>query len=138
MWICLNNGFFSIVDPRREDDKLCVRARRKGDLERVFEVAGLSLPGRDYAYRAFLDRDVVAAVLMGQVLGIDYPNFKNSVKDNALHSAYSATWSAMGRVQVGGPYGHGIRASQSARQRRLHAPATVDADWFDPESDFIF
>lgn len=116
MWICLNNGFFSIVAQRGSDDRLVVRARRKGDLERVFGVEGIASPGRDYAFRAFMERDDVASVLMCNVLGIDYPNFKNSVKDNALHSAYNRVWSVMGDLQVGGPYGS---RRSSPRQRPL-------------------
>lgn len=121
MWLCLNNGFFSIVAPKdAKDDRLVVRARRKGDLERVFGVEGQASPGRDYAYRAHLERDTVAAVVMCCVLGIDYSNFKDSVKDGALHDAYMGVWSTMGRLQVGGPYGHGVgRRGASRSQQRL-------------------
>lgn len=117
MWICLSSGFFSIV-ANKGDDRLVVRARRQGDIERVFGVGGVWSPGRDYAYRVFLERDVVASVVMCCVLGITATNFKDSVKDPALHAAYSATWSVLGRLQVGGPYGHGNMAG-NRRDRSL-------------------
>lgn len=120
MWICLNNAFFSIVTPARNapaDGPLLVRARRKGDIEAVFGVPGVASPGRDYAYRATLERDVVASVLMCQVLGIQYDNFKNSVKDDKLHGAYASVWSIMGRLQVGGPYG---RMAQAKPRHAVH------------------
>lgn len=119
MWLCLNTAFFSIVAPKEDpDDRLLVRARRKGDIERVFDVPGVYSPGRDYAYRALLERDAVAAVVMCQVLGIQYGNFKDSVKEPALHSVYNAVWSVMGRLQVGGPYSEGVNLPRRVTRRQ--------------------
>lgn len=116
MWLSLNNAFFSIVvaDKRAPDHSLVVRARRKGDIERVFAVAGEFSPGRDYAFRCVLDRDTVARVVAACVLRIDYGNFKGSVRDDALHRAYNRVWSVMGDLQVGGPYSR----SPSSNQRQ--------------------
>lgn len=121
MWVCLNNAFVSIVSKPGDGDILTCRARRAGDLERAFgaDADGIvqRTPGRDYAYRVRLPRDVVAAALMCHVLGLSYGNFKDSVKDKPLHDAYMGVWSIMGRLQPGGPYGSGLRGGR--RQRPL-------------------
>jgi len=100
MWLFLNNGFFSIVENDRSGEILTVRARKKGDLERVFGVSPRDikrLPKRDYLYRAFLDRNQVARVVQREVLNIDYGNFKDSIspQEKDRYSAYSKVWSAM-------------------------------------------
>ena len=43
MWIVLNNSFLSIVKNRNNDDELLVRARVKGDIEKIFSNADVSL-----------------------------------------------------------------------------------------------
>ncbi|MFL9964715.1 hypothetical protein PQR02_27360 [Paraburkholderia sediminicola] len=94
MWICLNNAFLSIVAYPADAATLPVRARRAGDIEAVFgaDVEVVTLPGRDYQFRAFLPRQIVADTIAQNVLDISYPNFKNSVTDDALHGAYAKVW----------------------------------------------
>ncbi|BCP56280.1 hypothetical protein K32_48970 [Kaistia sp. 32K] len=105
MWLCLNNAFLSIVEPSAGSDKLRVRARRKGDIERVFANAKVErTTGRDYLYRAELPRDQVARVVSQHVAGIDYNNFKDSVADKKLHDAYARFWSIMSNLQEIRPY----------------------------------
>lgn len=105
MWISLSTGFLSIVDPEDGGDDLLVRARRKGDIEQTFPGAKVKrTPGRDYLYRAFIDRQVVANTIAGRINEIDYGNFKNSVKDDKLHSAYSRVWGIMSKLQALAPY----------------------------------
>lgn len=112
MWICLNDAFLSIVDERAAathqpntspdlDDTLLVRARVKGDIERVFGAAYKveRTPHRDYMYRARIRREDVAHALMAEVFGLDYGNFKDSVREDDRHSAYAAMWSVMYRLQ---------------------------------------
>lgn len=111
MWIMLNDAFISVVaaqadslrragiedDPR---DWLSVRARKAGHIERVFPKATvMSWPGRDYAFRAFVPRWRVMEVIALRVQGIDYPNFKDSVRDRGLHDAYLDVWSVMWAYQ---------------------------------------
>jgi hypothetical protein len=104
MWLCLNDSFLSIVDKDCNHDCLLVRARRKGDIERVFGKVAVPLvaftPKADYAYRAVLHRDLVKAAMIREVDRICYPNFKNTVQDEDLHSAYLSIWSVMYRVQA--------------------------------------
>lgn len=115
MWICTNKGFLSVVQPAANDakaagDKLLVRARVKAHIVAAFPAATVHrTPGRDYLYRAYIDRADVSAAIAAQIEAIGYGNFKNSVANNALHEAYSDTWRIMGRLQPGGPYGRGAR-----------------------------
>jgi len=109
MWICKNDAFLSIVDkgelgcgtPHEDGSKsgfLCVRARVKGHIERVFPDAKVvHTPHNDYHYRAFVIRRDVADALHESIMDIGYPNFKNSVADDDLHCAYADVWSTMFR-----------------------------------------
>ena len=112
MWICLSDAFLSIVEPPKKDGTLLVRARRQGDIERVFAGAKVEkTPGRDYLFRAFMPREQVSQVIGQHVAGINYGNFKNSVKNNKLHDAFAGFWSIMARLQPIPPYSRG-RAKQ--------------------------
>jgi len=108
MWICLNNAFLSVVQPRPNDlppgckgaDVLLVRARVHSHIEAVFPGATVvTTPSRDYLFRAFIPRDQVADVLAQQVMNLSYGNFKNSVQNHSLHEAYAGFWSIMYRLQ---------------------------------------
>jgi hypothetical protein len=109
MWLTLSDAFLSIVSIPGDADHLKVRARRKGDIERVFQNSGAAVkvertPGRDYLYRAVIERDVVSAVIAEQVAGINYPNFKNSVRNDRLHTACNRVWHVMADLQEIPPY----------------------------------
>ena len=105
MWICLNKAFLSIVATKAGDTHLLVRARRKGDIERVFPGhKATTIDRRDYQFRADIPREEVAKAIADSLMAIDYGNFKDSVKDNALHDAYARTWNTMARPQPKAPY----------------------------------
>ena len=94
MWLCLKNSFLSIVSKDCRPDELMVRARRPGDIEKVFPDAKVTRnAGTDYLFRAVLPRDVVKQTLAAMVDQIDYPN-KESVEDGSLHAAYVGVWCA--------------------------------------------
>ena len=96
MWIFLNNAFLSIVEEQGQTATLLVRARKRGDLERVFPGARVEeTPKRDYRFRARVPRELAAATLAEAVRAIAYPNFKNSVTEHLRHTAYSHVWSVM-------------------------------------------
>lgn len=113
MWIFLNNAFLSIVDPKASyaggngpvGDKILVRARFKGDLERVFsmkEMPALKIeetPDRDYRFRVLVPREVVVAMIAVEIRNIDYSNFKGSTAEKWRHDAYMGCWSVMEREQ---------------------------------------
>jgi len=48
MWICLSDGFFSMVADRNDLTPLLVRARRKEHLVNIFGKDARKTPGADY------------------------------------------------------------------------------------------
>jgi len=122
MWLSFNNAFLSIVEPEPraggKSPQLLVRARRAGDIEAVFPgVTVEKRPERDYLFRALIDREVVATIVADRVMTIDYGNFKDSVRNNALHDAYAAVWGIMARLQPTRPYSGA--AAARGRQRSM-------------------
>ena len=123
MWVFLNDAFFSIVDEKAKTatwsekkakrritdrDILVVRARRKSDIERVFsqhmKIADRKLEVTesavtDYQFRARIPRGIVKEVMVAEVQRITYGNFKDSVREDDLHRAYSSVWGVMYRLQ---------------------------------------
>lgn len=105
MWICLNNAFLSIVRKDCGPDELCVRARRKGDIERIWPEAKVTKYTKsDYLYRAILPVSEVRWAISKLLAAIDYPNFKDSVEDELLHDCYLDVWQTMTKVQELPPY----------------------------------
>ncbi len=102
MWVMLNNSFLSIVENMNNPEELLVRARVKGDIERVFnDASAFEDLTADYKYRAFINRQIVQAEISKQVEGINYYNFKNSISkdEQERHDAYIQVWSALHRIQ---------------------------------------
>lgn len=122
MWLMLNDAFLSIVDKSTKPGRLLVRARRPGDIERVFPGVNVRESfGTDYRYRADVPRQRVATEVAGRLMAVDYSNFKSSTKDRPLHDAYMRVWNVMERLQPGGAY---------ARDPR--APRPLDTLWNNP------
>ena len=102
MWIVLNKSFLSIVKNRNNENELLVRARVKGDIEKVFENADVfEDENADYKYRAYIDRKNVANKISDELLKINYDNFKNSVSKDEYNrkNAYMNVWSALNKLQ---------------------------------------
>jgi hypothetical protein len=105
MWIMFSDCFLSIVSKDCQPDELLVRARRQGDIERVFPGVKVRRDTKaDYLYRAVIPRMEIALRIGERIDDIGYPNFKDSVTDDALHRAYMATWFAMVELQPRPPY----------------------------------
>ena len=105
MWLCLRDGFLSIVAKDCADNELLVRARRAGDIEKVFPAAMVTKSTTtDYMFRAIVSRDAVKQAMTAEVEKIDYPNFKDAVEDSSLHTAYVGVWCAMAGLQHPPPY----------------------------------
>jgi hypothetical protein len=106
MWLCLNDAFLSIVKKDCKPGELLVRARRPGDIEKVFgrDVKVKRSTDSDYLYRAIVPIEEVEMALQRAVEDIGYENFKDSVKDHDLHLAYMRVWTAMSEVQHPRPY----------------------------------
>jgi len=68
MWIMTNNSYLSIVSKDCSPAKLLVRARRAGDIEKVFANAKVTRQtDSDYLYQAVLPRDVVKQALAAMI-----------------------------------------------------------------------
>lgn len=116
MWIFLSDAFFSIVAKPNCTDQLVVRARRPGDIERVFPSAEVvTIPGRDYQFRAYIDRTTVAEAMYRKVQTLSHTNFKDSVREPQYHSACSAVWHVMAKLQPIPPYSY----ARNPRQNNL-------------------
>lgn len=102
MWIVLNNSFLSIVKNRNNDSELLVRARVRGDIERVFSDASVFEDiNADYKYRSYIQRETVARVVSQEITKIGYDNFKNSVSkdDSRRLEAYMNVWGALNKMR---------------------------------------
>ena len=94
MWIAFNDAWLSIVENRNDEETLLVRARSKQHLLNIFPKCELFKDETaDYPYRAYIEREHVANVVSDRLMKINYPNFKASVKDDKLGTAYSNIWS---------------------------------------------
>ena len=100
MWIQFNNAFLSIVENREKTIELLVRARVKGDIEKVFPEADVFEDNNaDYKYRAFISKVIVAEKIMLKVTEINYDNFKNSVKEIERKKVYGNIWAELRKFQ---------------------------------------
>lgn len=105
MWIVTSNSFLSVVDKAPNPAQLVVRSRRPGHIEAIFQDAEVIRDASgDYLYRAFINREEVAAAMAKAVMDINYPNFKNSIKDDTHHSAANRIWGIMADTQEVPPY----------------------------------
>lgn len=115
MWIYTTIGFYSVTYSTVEPEKLQVRARDRGDLERLREVVGevegravlseiIETPRADYRYRVLVEPRDFPAVLARLSELIDYSNFKNAVaakQGQERARIYSDVWSATYQIQEG-------------------------------------
>lgn len=116
MWLCLSDAFLSVVHKQCGPDELLVRARVAGHIQKVFPDAVVTESvGTDYRYRAVMPRQRVADMLIVQAMTMDYDNFKNTVREDRLHSAYNRVWGVMGDLQPGGPYSRRSRSAGAMR-----------------------
>ena len=111
MWLFTRYGFYSVVLDKADANRLQVRARIRGDLERLRTFARqladvemdplIPTPDGDYAFRCIIARDAwikVAAALAGD---IDYPNFKNQTHgEGDRDAAYMDVWTTMHELQL--------------------------------------
>jgi hypothetical protein len=96
----------SIVAHRQDRKVVVVRARAKEHLEAFFAGAHsepeiIETQAADYRWRVYCTRDLARTMLTRAFDGINYPNFKNSVRDARLHRAYSRVWGVMRDYQDG-------------------------------------
>ena len=102
MWVLLNNAFFSIVKNRNKKNELLVRARIKGDIEKVFPEANtFEDKNADYRYRAFIETSIVVDKISNEIFKIDYDIFKISISidDFSRTIAYGNVWKELYKLQ---------------------------------------
>lgn len=109
MWIFCKYGFFSAVQHIDKPDTLLIRARFKGDLERLrkqFEPCYREdckireTPDADYRYRMECPKYAFSDFLEKLADDIDYPNFKDAVHDGTVRdTAYMNCWRALWAAQ---------------------------------------
>ena len=110
MWIFCKLGFFSAVEHRERPDNLLIRARFKGDLERLYKAMDQisrsecgpiqETPDADYRYRMECPKIWFSEVLREQAEEIDYDNFKNAVHEGTVRDgAYMDVWRALWAAQ---------------------------------------
>tara|TARA_R110000824_G_C15170824_1_gene672893 strand:+ start:1410 stop:1724 length:315 start_codon:yes stop_codon:yes gene_type:complete len=96
MWIGHSNGWLSIVAHRERPDDLLVRARKESHISTFWPDVEVAFDAEaDYPYRSVIPRLDVAQVVMQYIEGIDYDNFKNSVDETELQSAFARMWGTM-------------------------------------------
>jgi hypothetical protein len=124
LWIFSEVGFFSVVKDAASGD-LVVRSRIGGDLEalrsKFMPKLGptLQLPGRDYPYRAFVDKDSFAEGMVRLVLALDYVNFKShilKIAGLARELLYAQVWSVMNNAE------ERLKEESTAKSGRRRAP----------------
>ena len=102
MWVFTNFAFFSVVQHRQDPELVLIRARIRGDLEKLKEKylpnlgEVLKTPTKaDYPYRALAWKVEFAEAMKKAAMDIDYANFKSSVNDTHRHNLYMSVWSIM-------------------------------------------
>lgn len=140
MWIMLNDAFFSIVAKDCSREELMVRARRPGDIEKVFPSAKgrvTEFTASDYHYRCAISKDEIKRALCGEIDRVTYTNFKDSVGDTRLHNAYHRVWSAMASLQPKAPYSGKPFFFKGQRGLSIEEEAHVLATGHMPDDDFF-
>lgn len=105
MWIFTPTAMVSIVAHREKPGVLMVRARLKGDLQRLFPGCKVKVtPAADYRFRAEIPRAAAAAVLANFIAELDYPNVKGAIPHGSQvhdlrHQAMNEVWGVMHRAQ---------------------------------------
>lgn len=102
MWIFLKDGFFSVIEHPDSKKHVVIRARVKGDIEKVFpENGGVEMTeDSDYRFRAPMTKDRFASHIAQQATLINYKNFKNSINDKERREYwYEEVWNTMANMQ---------------------------------------
>ena len=113
MWLCLNDSFLSVVTDKTDSSRLLVRARRQKDLVNAVgpDAKIENTLDHDYHWRTYISREDFKLLMMDRIDGIDYPNFKDSVKDDDLHDLYLGFWTDHNLYQA---------SAEKKRDRRSH------------------
>ena len=109
MWLFTTTGFISVV---YKEDAVQIRARDKASLESVAKSVSCPIihtPLADYPYRVSTNNVDFAQWVNGQVLSIDYSNFKSevaAVKGYEFARPLNKVWDVMHAVEDEGAREH--------------------------------
>lgn len=82
MWLFTKDSFISVVQHREQPNNLCVRARAKKHLVKLFPKMAKSIretPDADYRYRLIMSKKELTKVVADYVMqNLKYDNFKNA------------------------------------------------------------
>lgn len=93
MWICLPDGFFSIVNNSDNSDQWMVRCRDLKQIKRYFPSKEIhEWENRDYQYRVILSKEEMVSWVTKQAENITYTNFKDAVRDRRLNCFFEDIW----------------------------------------------
>jgi hypothetical protein len=140
MWLATTRGFYSAVAHRDLPGHIMVRARARADLEALRELLQLpdgaehgaivETPRADYPVRLVLTDCEWRQALVLLADDVDYPNFKDAVKDRQgaqRANTYMGAWSAFRGIER---ENRGRREAQLLLQSGWSAyPAPADVDW---------
>ncbi len=117
MWVFLRDAFISVTEHESERRLLRVRARMRGDLDRLFPEADIAETiDRDYRFATSLPRERVAQVISLHVSKLDYGTFFEAIPNEDRKQAYIQVWGAM-----------------YEEQNRLYGPPAPDVDEVEPK-----
>ncbi|MDX1580125.1 MAG: hypothetical protein R3360_00745 [Alphaproteobacteria bacterium] len=100
MWVFLHNAFLSITADIGNPRLLQVRARFKGDIERIWPRAVvIENAEQDYRYAAWISRSDVSRKIHDELKYLQYDDLMEKVLSPAREAAYSRVWSEMRKAQ---------------------------------------
>ena len=106
MWIMTRHGFFTLHVAKKPDEVI-VTSRLKADLKNQFGPAIIAygekiyrVACRDFAYRTYLPRKVVADVISQAVADISYDHLKDQVTGMELKELCQDIWYAGLKAQT--------------------------------------
>ena len=90
MWLFVSGGFVSIVAHRHQPMHVLVRARHPEHIAALFpELEPTVLDTADYRFRVVVHRTAVQRALSHYIAGMEYDNFKASIRDEPYHEVAS-------------------------------------------------
>jgi len=107
VWLATVEGFYSVVQDI-ESGKLLVRARVRNDLKRLpgLKAKIIYTPLADYPYRVVLGRKVFEKMVVTMLTRINYPNFKDRIKEKQganRAGIYTRVWWDLQDLEVRSP-----------------------------------
>jgi hypothetical protein len=112
MWLITESGFYSAVEHREDPDRILIRARDRGDLERLVELVDslsgaptpriVEMEDADYLYRIEVFRQEWIDACAAMAGAVNYANFKSMVGERRGHdraAVYGRVWSVLLTLQ---------------------------------------